>query len=251
MSASRKRSGHFLCFGAVGPPEKDASVNTAESPAGSSGRTDVLAPDARRHRRRLLDRRFLAKIFRSAVFVSSLNRSGRSVARMASDSKPAAELNGKSSDGNDQTEDAILSLSSSWSLTSSSASSSCLSSASSSSFPEPEPKPKPEIRRKSVESPRSKSKNPLPPPPARYYGPATGILLLLLSLLVMVFCGRLYAILWTSSWLCFVPRRKSDAGLAVENPMAVGPPELRWTGLEANEKKRLVLEGLLERNRRV
>ena len=147
------------------------------------------------------------------------NRSGR----MASEDKPAAEMSGKSSDGNDRTEDAILSPSSSWSLTSSSASSSCLSSASSSSFREPEPKPQPELRRKRA-SPRSKSKNPLPPPPARYYGSATGIFLLLLSLLVMVFCGRLYAILWTSSLLCLVPRRKSDAGLAVENPTAVGPP---------------------------
>ncbi|KAG1368215.1 hypothetical protein COCNU_14G006830 [Cocos nucifera] len=245
MSARRKRSSHFLCFGAVGPPEKEASVKTAESPARPSGRTDVLAPDARRHRPRRLDRRFLAKIFRSAVFVSSPNRSGRSAKRMAPDDKPAAELSGKSSNGNDRTEDAILSLSSSWLWTSSSsASSSCLSSASSSSFREPEPKPKPELRQKSA-SPRSESKNPLPPPPSRYCGSATGIFLLLLSLSVMVFCGRLYAILWTSSWLCLVPRRKSDAGLAV------GPPGLRRKGLEEDEKKRVVLEGLLERNRRV
>ena len=159
------------------------------------------------------------------------NRSGR----MASEDKPAAEMSGKSSDGNDRTEDAILSPYSSWSLTSSSASSSCLSSASSSSFREPEPKPQPELRRKRA-SPRSKSKNPLPPPPARYYGSATGIFLLLLSLLVMVFCGRLYAILWTSSLLCLVPRRKSDAGLAVENPTAVGPPGLRRNEVEEDEK---------------
>jgi len=225
-------------------------MKTGESSAGSFGRTDVLVPETRRHHRRWLDRRFLANIFRSAVFVSSLNRSGRSVARMASNDKPAAELSGKFSDSNDRTEDTILSLSSLLSSTSYSASSSCLSSASSSSFRELEHKQKPELRQKRA-SPRSESKNPPRPPAAfRNYDSATGLFLLLLSLSAMVFCGRLYAILWTSSWLCLVPRRNSDAGLAVENATAEEPPELRRS-LKESEKKRVVLEGLLERNRRI
>ncbi|XP_008775779.1 uncharacterized protein LOC103696051 [Phoenix dactylifera] len=242
MRARWKRSAHFLCFGAVDPAEEEAAVKTRDSSAGSCGRIEILGTEARRHRRRL------AKIFRSAMFVSALNRSKEegkhsdcSAARKASVDKRAAEWSEKFSYGDDRTADAIFS-SSSW-TSSSTSSSSCLSSASSSWFREPEPKPKPEFRQKRA-SPMAESRNHPPPArgPARNYGSATGFFFLLLSLSVMVFCGRLYAILWTSSWLCFVPPR---------NVAATGSPELRRKGIEEIEKKRIILEGFLERNRRV
>ncbi|KAG1347215.1 hypothetical protein COCNU_06G010440 [Cocos nucifera] len=249
MRARGKLGGHFLCFGAVDPAEGEAVVKTRDSSAGSSGRSEVLVPEARRHGRRL-DRRVLAKIFGSVMFVSALRtrKEGKdpnlSVARKASDDKRAAEWSGKSSYGDYQTAVAIFS-SSSW-TSSSTSSSSCLSSASSSWFRQPE------LRRKRASRiPESRNHQPPARAPARNYGSATGLFLLLLSLFVMVFCGRLYAILWTSSWLCFVPRRSSDAGLAVVNVAATASPELRRKGLEENGKKRIVLEGLLERNRRV
>ncbi|XP_019701399.1 uncharacterized protein [Elaeis guineensis] len=231
MGARGKRSGHFLCFGAVDPVEEEAAaVKTRESSAGSSGRSEVLVPEARRHGRRL-NRRVLAKIFRSNQSRKEGKDPNRSVAPKVSDDKRAAEWSRKSSYGDDRMAVTIFT-----------------------SFRQPEHKPKPELRRKRASwIPESRNQPPpaRAPAPAGNYGSATGLFLLLLSLSVMVFCGRIYAILWTSSWLCFVPRRNSDAGLAAENVAPTAAPKLRRKGLEENEKKRIVLEGILERNRRV
>lgn len=211
-------------------------MKTKESSADTSGRSEVLVPAGGRHRRRRY-RRVLEKIFGLVMFVSAPNRSRKagkdpnySVARKASDDKWAMELSGKSSDGDDRTAVAIFS---SFSLTSpSTSSSSCLSPASSSSFREAE------LGWKRA-SPTAESRNPQPAAraPARKYVSTRGLFLLLLILSVMVFCGRFYAILWTSSWLCFAPRRNSDAGLALENAAATKLPELRRTGWRRNEKR--------------
>ncbi|KAI0505047.1 hypothetical protein KFK09_016004 [Dendrobium nobile] len=80
---------------------------------------------------------------------------------------------------------------------------------------------------------------------------------LLVSLMVMVFCGRICAILWTASGLCFLPRRKPapetpELG-GVETPASALPPaedRLQKRLCEYN-KRRVVLEGFLGRSKRV
>lgn len=70
----------------------------------------------------------------------------------------------------------------------------------------------------------------------------TGLSLLLLSLLVLIFWGKVCAILCTSTWLFFMPGQSKGGDLAVN---MVG-----MLDVDSDEyKKRIILEGLLERNR--
>lgn len=70
----------------------------------------------------------------------------------------------------------------------------------------------------------------------------TGLSLLLLSLLVLIFWGKVCAILCTSTWLFFMPGQSKGGDLAVD---MVG-----MLDVDSDEyKKRIILEGLLERNR--
>lgn len=91
-----------------------------------------------------------------------------------------------------------------------------------------------------------RSESEKPPPEKKIYHPATGLFLLVISLCVMVMFGRLCAILWTSTWLYLAPRR-----ISAVPPSPAEKPKLRSRVSEEDEKRRVVLEGLLERNRRV
>ncbi|KAK8968512.1 hypothetical protein KSP40_PGU005381 [Platanthera guangdongensis] len=80
---------------------------------------------------------------------------------------------------------------------------------------------------------------------------------LVVSLIVMVFLGRICAIVWTASGLWFLPRRMSAPGrpeLRGSEMLAVGSLsptlELRRKVLYECEKRRVVLEGFLGRNKR-
>lgn len=69
-----------------------------------------------------------------------------------------------------------------------------------------------------------------------------GLCLLLISLLVLIFWGKVCAIFCTSTWLFFLPRRN----LGYELPEYGGQsPEMDTVGY----KKKIIMEGLLERNR--
>lgn len=110
--------------------------------------------------------------------------------------------------------------------------------------------------------PRARQKM-TPPPrkaplgPARNRGGATGIFLLVASLSVMVFWGRLCSIMCTSSWLFFVACQFSSG-----RPATTAKEVKDWTPSaelhrrrilveQAMEKKRVVLEGLLQRNQKI
>ncbi|KAK2984733.1 hypothetical protein RJ640_004558 [Escallonia rubra] len=75
-----------------------------------------------------------------------------------------------------------------------------------------------------------------------YYGSSIGLCLLLVCLLVLIFWGKICAILCTSTWLFFAPRRLNFVDRlknVVDSP-----------GVDSGEyKKRVIMEGLLERNR--
>ncbi|KAH0459311.1 hypothetical protein IEQ34_012125 [Dendrobium chrysotoxum] len=83
---------------------------------------------------------------------------------------------------------------------------------------------------------------------------------LVVSLMVMVFCGRICAILWTASGLCFLPRRKPAPETpefgGVETPALAAsalPPaaDRLQKRLYEYDKRRVVLEGFLGRSKRV
>ncbi|KAF5730611.1 hypothetical protein HS088_TW19G00203 [Tripterygium wilfordii] len=73
-----------------------------------------------------------------------------------------------------------------------------------------------------------------------YYGVNFGLCLVVLSLVVLVFWGKVCAIFCTSTWLFFVPRRSIRS---------------EWRNEGASEfdseqyKKKIIMQGLLERNR--
>lgn len=72
----------------------------------------------------------------------------------------------------------------------------------------------------------------------QYYSSTIGLCLLLISLLVLVFWGKICAIFCTSIWLFFGPRRIKPVILAGS------------VNMDSEEyKKRVIMEGLLERNR--
>ncbi|KAG0478927.1 hypothetical protein HPP92_013646 [Vanilla planifolia] len=79
------------------------------------------------------------------------------------------------------------------------------------------------------------------------------------SLTVMLFCGRLCAILWIAGWLCFlylpnhVPRSRefySTELRSLESPVATTIKN-QSRASSKYEKRRVVLQGLLERNKRM
>ncbi|KAJ8749337.1 hypothetical protein K2173_018821 [Erythroxylum novogranatense] len=75
----------------------------------------------------------------------------------------------------------------------------------------------------------------------------SGIYLLLVSLMVTIFCGKLCAILFTSIWLYSLPRQN-----IVD---IICRPEYVWNLPEGREqceenKKRVIMDGLLERNQK-
>ncbi|KAK3040287.1 hypothetical protein RJ639_028202 [Escallonia herrerae] len=75
-----------------------------------------------------------------------------------------------------------------------------------------------------------------------YYGSSTGLCLLVVCLLVLIFWGKICAIICTSTWLFFAPRRLNRVDrleIVVDSP-----------DIDSGEyKKRVIMEGLLERNR--
>ncbi|KAJ0966037.1 hypothetical protein J5N97_027175 [Dioscorea zingiberensis] len=240
MKLRRKRSAGFLCFGATAVYDDDdmktesstgSSVQTSEEEAGSSSSSR---------------RRTLTKVFRSGAFVSALKRnkgSSPALERKESDASDERSVAGSSSrlteDDERRTDssDQVFTPKSPSSTSSASSASSLSSSATSHSPPET----KPRRRRQPKRSESEKA-----PPGRKNYHPATGLFLLLISLCVMVIFGRLCAILWTATWLYLAPRR-----ISVVSAAPVAKPGHRSRVSEEDEKRRVVLEGLLERNHRL
>ncbi|XP_073006400.1 uncharacterized protein [Typha latifolia] len=218
MSARRKRSSLFVCFGGGDPEEEVVGIR-------------------RRWRSRKIYRQIFDKMKRSTSFVTSpRSKGGKEETNRSEKLAPESIFSSDSSP----------SLGSSSSIASSS---SFCSSSSSASYPDPtETKSRPRRR-------------PVTPPAAAETarrGAATGVFLLVVSLCVMVFCGRLCAILLTSSSLCLAPRRIRAAPSLGKVIDRVRSPSFRrrrvWKGEEEDEeeeKRRVVLEGLLERKRRI
>ncbi|KAI3419965.1 uncharacterized protein J3R85_012900 [Psidium guajava] len=77
--------------------------------------------------------------------------------------------------------------------------------------------------------------------------PVVGMSIIMVTLVIMILWGRLCAILCTAVWFYFIPRLRS----ATERPVSSDGPNPNRPDLNSEEyKKRVVLEGLLERNRR-
>ncbi|KAL5731140.1 hypothetical protein ACHQM5_003898 [Ranunculus cassubicifolius] len=74
-----------------------------------------------------------------------------------------------------------------------------------------------------------------------------GLYLLLVILMVLIFWGRICAIVCTSTWIYFGPfRRNNEVEEEVEEVVVVVKPEVKE--MESREyKKRVIMEGLLER----
>ncbi|ONK74658.1 uncharacterized protein A4U43_C03F8800 [Asparagus officinalis] len=227
-----KRVGSFLCFG---PPD----TNDTEKDEKRQSPAKVLPEvggNGKQNRRRLM-----SKFARSISLKSnSLNRRTKST---KDSTRPLSGEISDSSENNSTSESFgkntdVISFSSSLSSSSfSSSSSSCVSSASQLKL--------------------QQKKAFIPPPAQQNYGYATGLLLVLMSLFVVVFCGRLCAILWTATWLCTVPRRRKVVGSSEFSEgtavSAVAKAEMRRKGeyyWEEGEKNRIVLEGFLRRNRK-
>ena len=165
---------------------------------------------------------------------------GRSRPRKEMETLDDRSLTGSSSrsmDYDDQRTDSTDRIFLSSALSSSSSSSSIVSSSAASLPPPPERKHRRRLR------PSSNTRLPLPERENYHY--ATGLCLLVVSLGVLLMFGRLCAIPWTATCLYFAPRRKY--GISPPNA-AVMMAALRPRASEEDEKKRVVLEGLLERN---
>ncbi|XP_027362426.1 uncharacterized protein At5g23160-like [Abrus precatorius] len=84
----------------------------------------------------------------------------------------------------------------------------------------------------------------------RSYDSVVGMSVLAVTLLIMIFWGRLCAILCTSAWLYFIPRfKKSDN----ENDDGDPNTTMKSNGVDLDSeeyKKKVIMEGLLERNHR-
>ncbi|OAY53580.1 uncharacterized protein At5g23160 [Manihot esculenta] len=79
------------------------------------------------------------------------------------------------------------------------------------------------------------------------FDPLIGMSVLMVTLIIMFLWGRLCAILCTSAWLYFVARlSKPTPNGTVKNGLVSGEPDLN----PEEQKKRVVLEGFLERNHR-
>lgn len=247
MKLRRKRSAGagFLCFNASAVYD-DEEVKTETSTGSPIQISDEESGSSTSFSRRR-PRRTLTKAFRSAAFISALKRNkwskgSSSLARKESDASEERSVTGSSSiltedddRRTDSSDQGFIPSSVSSSSPSSSASSLSLSATSHSPT-----ETKPQRRRQPK---RSESEE--PPPVRKIYQPATGLFLLVFSLCVMVIFGRLCAILWTATWLYLAPRR-----ISAVSPSPAEKPGLRPRVSEEDEKRRVVLEGLLERNRR-
>ncbi|KAF8414014.1 hypothetical protein HHK36_002012 [Tetracentron sinense] len=92
--------------------------------------------------------------------------------------------------------------------------------------------------KKNLQDPQRKTKGTV----TRCFSSSAGLYLLLISLSIMIFWGRICAIFCTSAWLYFVYRWNSGDG----------PPENgnKSPEMDSREyKKKVIMEGLLERNR--
>lgn len=81
------------------------------------------------------------------------------------------------------------------------------------------------------------------------FDPIFGVSIVMVTLVIMLVWGKLCAILCTSAWLFMVPRlirRAMDSNVVVENGLNSGERDLN----SEDYKKKVVLEGLLQRNRR-
>ncbi|KAJ0983673.1 hypothetical protein J5N97_011928 [Dioscorea zingiberensis] len=148
---------------------------------------------------------------------------------------PSTGSSSRSVDDDDQSDGfygSDLPLSSSLSSSSSSSSSSVLSSSAGPPLPPPECK-----HRRRVAPERSETRKALST--RENYHPATGLCLLVISFCVLLSFGRLCAIPWAATCLYFTPRRKYGGGGSRPRACDVDVG-----------KKRVVLEGLLERNQR-
>ncbi|KAK7273738.1 hypothetical protein RIF29_14801 [Crotalaria pallida] len=80
----------------------------------------------------------------------------------------------------------------------------------------------------------------------RSYGPVAGMSVVVVTLVIMIFWGRLCAILCTSAWLYFIPRFRMSTFENDNNDLNKKSNEL---DLDSEMyKKKVILEGLLDRN---
>ncbi|XP_057963051.1 uncharacterized protein At5g23160 [Malania oleifera] len=135
--------------------------------------------------------------------------------------------------------------------------------------PEIEPKPKPKSNRSSViadsastptRNAQKKSRNNESRRRRRSeedeavdrFAPVIGMSVIMVTLVIMVLWGRLCAVLCTSAWCYFIPRMraraKSDRTGIVKTGSALGSGDPDLSSEEY--KRRVVLDGFLERNRR-
>ncbi|WOL15087.1 hypothetical protein Cni_G23868 [Canna indica] len=213
----------------------------------------VAVPDddaeiPRHLRRRRLHRRVLAKIFRSSVFFLRPNR----IDKERKEPNPSLAAKGFDSGDEYDWKSASIFSSSASASHSSSSSSSRLSLAAIAAIPAELEEPKPRLKR--APPPARVAEPPGKPPPrlVGISGLSTGMLLLVACLLMMVFFGRLWAIVWISS-LLFLASCLCYGGVATEEEAGEGAPvtELRRRlATKAEERKRVILEGFLQRKQK-
>lgn len=81
--------------------------------------------------------------------------------------------------------------------------------------------------------------------------PLVGMSIIVVTLIIMLFWGRLCAILCTSAWFYFLPRFTSSSAAATATATAGTATASIISDLDLNSeeyKKKVVLEGFLERN---
>lgn len=79
------------------------------------------------------------------------------------------------------------------------------------------------------------------------YDALVGMSVLLVTLMIMIFWGRLCAILCTSAWLYFIPRFRKDITVNDDDPKT----KSNDVDFDSEEyKKKVIMEGLLGRNHR-
>ncbi|CAL9041455.1 uncharacterized protein LOC103997813 [Musa acuminata AAA Group] len=233
-NCSRKHQGVF-CF----------SASSLDDEA-NAYRGDVN-PESPHYLRWRHHRRVVAKILGSSA-VSALKRSNR---KRKESRQPSSQKGSDSTDDDDRKTASILS-------TSVSSNSSFFSIASSPSFRSTPDATEQKPQRKQAPQPVGPELRKTPSGgPVSTSDSGIAIFLLIGSLVVMVFWGRFLAILWTSSWLFFIAcwcyARGTAAAAAIKQvDECTLTTELRrrWTE-EAEEKKRVVRRGLLERSRRI
>lgn len=80
------------------------------------------------------------------------------------------------------------------------------------------------------------------------YDAVVGMSVVVVTLVIMVFWGRICAILCTSAWLYYIPRFRKRGGENDESDLGKRQNDV---DLDSEEyKKRVIMEGLLERNHR-